>query len=145
MYYLCRRHSAKTWVSKNTNEPRKRQRISREAIACGMKFKAVIANDFVTATRTGECENHCHDLESQDRQKKNPGIKTLAVNQVSHGYSIAAVTANVTAKTRPKDRVILKELGGHWLNLNDVHNSAAAYKAANSDLRRIGARQAWKE
>lgn len=63
----------------------RRQRISREAIGCDMKFKAAISPFSVTATRTGKCESHCHDLESVDRQKKNSGIMALAAGQVSQG------------------------------------------------------------
>lgn len=69
----------------------------------------------------------------------------LAASQVSQDYNVAAVTANVTAKDRPKDRVVLKNLGGHWLNLKDVHNSASVYKAANPDYKRIGTRDTWSE
>lgn len=94
-----------------------------------MKFKAIVSATSVIATRTGTCESHCHDLEYLDRQKKNSGILTLAARQVAQGYNVAAVATNITTKARPEDRVLLKELGGHWVNLKDIHNAAAAYKA----------------
>lgn len=94
-----------------------------------MKFQAKMSSTSVIATRTGTCESHCHDLESLDRQKKNSGIMALAASQVSQGHNVAAVAANLTVKAGPQDRVLLKELGGHWINLKDVHNSATAYKA----------------
>lgn len=70
---------------------------------------------------------------------------TLAAGQVSQGYDVAAVAAHVTAQARPEDRLLLKELGGHWVSSKDVHNSAAVYKAAGPDVRRIGAQETWAE
>lgn len=58
---------------------------------------------------------------------------------------VAAVAASITASAPLEDRVLLKEVGGHWVNLKDIHNSAAAYKAANPDYRRLRAPEALAE
>lgn len=63
-------------------------------------------------------------------QKNNSRIRALAAGHVSQGYDVAEVTANITAKNRPQDRTVLKELGGHWMDLQDVQNSATMYNAA---------------
>lgn len=138
VHYLCRLHSSKTWIPKDN---RRRQRTHREAIGCGMRFKVEISATSVSAIRTGTCDTHCHDLESLDRQKKNSEVMALAAGQVSQGCKVAAVAANFTAKARPEDRVLLNELGGYWVNLKDVHNSAAVSKATNRHIKRIGARE----
>lgn len=149
IYYNCRQHSNKTWAPKAKSSALHpslhRQKMSKEALGCGMKFKAVMSSTLVNATLTGECKVHCHDLESLDKQKKNSGIMTLAANQISQGYNVAAVTANITGKNRPQDRAMLKNLGGHWFNLQDAHNAAAAYKSVNPDPRRVETGNIWTD
>ena len=145
VYYLCRRHSKKTWVPKPKQGSRQRRRLAREAIGCGMRFKAVYTATSVTATRTSECESHCHDLELLDFQKKNSGVMAVAAKEASRGYKISHVAATMTARDRPEQRSTLKDVGGHWMTLLDVHNSATAHKSANPDLRRTGAKKPWEE
>lgn len=145
VYYLCRRHSTKTWTPKEKDGGRQRQRLAREAIGCDMRFKAVFTAASVIATRTNECESHCHDLELLDFQKKNSGVMALAAKEAFKGYKISHVAANVTARHRPEQRTALKDVGGHWVTLLDIHNSATAYKSANPDVRRVGTRKPWEE
>ena len=122
-----------------------RQRCAREALGCGMKMKTVTTASSVTATRTGEWQDHCHELELLDYQKKNSGIMTLAAQEASRGNKISVVADTLTARYRPLERTVLKDLGGHWLTLADVHNSAAAHKAAHPDTRRRGEETSWVE
>ncbi|MCJ1433071.1 hypothetical protein MMC27_002430 [Xylographa pallens] len=137
-YFLCRKHETETYVSKVKPGGRKRQRLAREALGCGMKMKTLTTPSSVTATRTGEWQAHCHELELLDYQKKNSGIMALAAQEASRGNKISVVADTVTARHRPSERTVLKDLGGHWLTLADVHNSAAAHKAALPDTPRRG-------
>lgn len=50
----------------------------------------------------------------------------------------------MTAKHRPFERTRVKDLGGYWLTNVDVYNAAFAYKAANPDTRRFGAKAPWE-
>ncbi|MCJ1287665.1 hypothetical protein MMC26_007017 [Xylographa opegraphella] len=131
-YFLCRKHASESYVSKVEPGSRKRQRAAQDPLGCGMRIKTVTNASYVTATRTGEWQSHCHELELLDHQKKNSGIMKLAAREASRGYKISVVAETVTAKHRPSERAILKDLGGHWLTLVDVHNSAAAHKAATA-------------
>ena len=133
-YYLCQNNATKAWVSKVKPGEGQRQRLARDTLGCGMRFKSITTAFSVTATRTGECLAHCHDLELLDSQKKNSGIMALAAQEASRGYKISAVAETITARHRPQEWSILKDLGGHWLTLADVHNSAAAHKSAHPDL-----------
>ncbi|MCJ1419996.1 2,5-diamino-6-(ribosylamino)-4(3H)-pyrimidinone 5'-phosphate reductase, partial [Xylographa parallela] len=144
-YFLCRKHESRPYVSKVEPGGRMRQRCAREALGCGMKMKTVTTASSVTATRTGEWQDHCHELELLDYQKKNSGIMTLAAQEASRGNKISVVADTLTARYRPLERTVLKDLGGHWLTLADVHNSAAAHKAAHPDTRRRGEETSWVE
>jgi len=147
VYYFCRRHSTKTRIPKEKDglQQRQRQRLAREAIGCGIRFKAVFTVTSVSATRTSKCESHCHDLKLLDFEKKNSGVMALTAKKAFKGYKISHVAANITARHQPKQRVALKALNGHWVILLNVHNSAATYKSANPDVRRVGARKPWEK
>ncbi|MCJ1288690.1 hypothetical protein MMC34_000219 [Xylographa carneopallida] len=139
-YFLCRKHASKGYVSKVKPGSEKRRRLARDAIGCGMRIKTVTTAFSDTASRTGEWQAHCHELELLDYEKKNSGIKTLAAQEASRGYKISLVADAITA-----ERAVLKDIGGHWLTLADVHNSAAAYKTAHPDACVRGAHTPRKE
>lgn len=144
-YYWCRFHSTKDHVPTRSGTS-KRNRSSRDAMGCGMKLKAVFhGEDFVEVLRHGECLEHVHIMEDADRIKKHSAIRQLAAEESTHGYKTSEVAANLRAIHRPADRKKLHGAGAHWLNLKDVHNQGAAYKAANPDVRLQGARYHWQE
>ena len=144
-YYWCRFHSKKDHEPKRSGTS-KRNRSSRDAIGCEMKLKAVFhGEDFVEVFRHGDCREHIHTMEEADRNKKHSAIRQLAAQETTHGYKTSEVSANLRAIHRPEDRKKLHEAGAHWLNLKDVHNQGAAWKAVNPDVRLQGARLYWQE
>lgn len=99
IYYLCRKHTIKIWVPSQRSGPQQRQKISQEALDCGMKLKVVKTTTSVLTTHSSEdCVCHCHDLELLNYQKKNSTIMTMAADQAAQGYKIAEVSANLTGK-----------------------------------------------
>ncbi|MCJ1464792.1 hypothetical protein MMC07_003405 [Pseudocyphellaria aurata] len=68
-------------------------------------------------------------LEYLDREKKELGGPDLAARQVAQGYIVATVANNGSTMARPEDRVLLKDIGDYWVNLQDDFDPAAAYEA----------------
>ena len=101
--------------------------------------------DIVEVERLSDCQQHCHSLEDSDRIKQNSACRSLAASEVAKSYAVAAVSRNLSAVDRPKEQLLLKEAGSHWLSLKDCHNAGAAYKKQNPDTRRQGGLKEWQQ
>ena len=121
-YYWCRFHSTKDYVFTRSGTS-KRNRSTRDAMNCGIKFKAVFyGENFVEVIRHSECLKHTYIIEDIDRIKKHSAIKQLAAKESTHGYKTSEVFANFRAIHRPENRKKLYEVGAYWLNLKDIYN-----------------------
>jgi hypothetical protein len=88
-YYYSRLWRTKRWISRISEESRKRARTSRPLIPCPCKLKAVTRGDVVTIMRNGK-EGHNHGYDALEF-KIPSGMRRSAAQEVAKGHGPSEV------------------------------------------------------
>ncbi|KAK2766902.1 hypothetical protein FQN54_006217 [Arachnomyces sp. PD_36] len=130
-YYYCRLWKKSEYVGVSS-AIRQRKKHCRATIACPMKFKAIFYGDsHVKFERLGD-HVHNHDLDYVDSIKRNSAVRNIAAAEVSKGYKPCDVARNLRESTRADNLRALKDAGGSYICLKDVHNAGRLKTAAQS-------------
>lgn len=145
-YYRCRQWRKETHPPPSEEDEsapmRKRQKIVRHALGCGMKILCTHVGDGeVIITRGKKCpDGHIDSLEDADKAKLPSAFVKVAAAEVKKGNKVATVAHVVSGADDPEQRAAVAGAGGRWLSRQDVHNAVAKYKkssiAATSGRRR---------
>lgn len=145
-YYRCRQWRKETHPPPSGEDEsaqmRKRQKVVRHALGCGMKILCTHIDDGeVIITRGKKCpDGHIDSLEDADKAKLPSAFVKVAAAEVKKGHKVATVAHVVSGADDPEQRAAVADAGGRWLSRQDVHNAVAKYKkpgiAAASERRR---------
>lgn len=133
-YYRCRQwRKASLQPLSGEDESaqmRKRQKVVRHALGCGMKILCThIGDSEVIITRGKKCpDGHIDSLEDADKAKLPSAFVKVAVAEVKKGHRVATVAHVVSGAGDPEQRAAVADAGGRWLSRQDVHNAVAKYK-----------------
>lgn len=133
-YYRCRQWRKETHPPPSEEEEsapmRKRQKIVRHALGCGMKILCTHVGDGeVIITRGKKCpDGHIDSLEDADKAKLPSAFVKVAAAEVKKGHKVATVAHVISGADDPEQRAAVAGAGGRWLSRQDVHNAVAKYK-----------------
>lgn len=132
--YWCRRW--KESQQKSSSQGLRNKRIRITASPCGMKIKLCKTFDTPNDSHPGgrlmkveiskhltkrggavPCTEHNHTAEYLDTIKVNSGVKIAAAVEVSHGYAPATVNRTLQGVKWKKNKEVLHNAGGAYLNL----------------------------
>lgn len=96
--------------------------------------------------KKSSCSLHNHTFDYSNSIKLNSAIWLAAGQEVAKSYTSAAVNRNLNLQ-RVKwagNCDALKDAGGTYLDLKEVHNAGGDFKKANPNIRMKGAKEEWK-
>lgn len=139
-YYMCRLRRP-THRPSETRPPlpegkKCRNRRSREGGICNFQVKVVRfegAYTTVTISRTpGSANAHTHDLDYNDRVKRNSGVMEFARRESVKGYLPSSIYTKFQEEPEK-----LYEAGGRSLTVSDVRNVAAKWRMQNPEVQLV--------
>ena len=138
-YYACRLQRP-TYTPKATDTPRRegqptRKKQIREGGTCQMRLKTIRYEggySGYTILRVGDEAQHTHDLDHIDKIKRTSVLMEIARSEVMKGYMPASVYTIMN-----EDVIKLMDVGGRYLNRNDVRNASQHWRQLHKEELRV--------